>query len=461
MHDTITAIATASGEAGIGIIRISGPDAGPILQKIFRYRSGNTMKELVPRRMIYGMIVEPDGHEIDEAMVVFMPAPHTYTGEDVTEIQCHGSAIALRRILSLVMDCGAAPAERGEFTKRAFLNGRIDLSQAEAVIDVIQARSRAGSDAAVAQLSGRLSERIREIRKNMADLIADIAVRIEYPEEDLEEIAYQTILKSLQSIMEDIEALADTAQTGRVLKDGMRISIVGRPNVGKSSLMNALLQEDRAIVTDIPGTTRDTIEEYADLGGIPVRLTDTAGIRDSEDTIERIGIERSREAIETADLVILMTDRSQILTEEDRAIFPLLKDKRCIVVMNKSDREAVLDQASILEASGVPADTPVIVMSAVSRDGIRELIDEIHRFVYGGEIKMEQDIMIADARHEQLLKEAAGSLEDARFMLENGEALDFAESDIRTAWMLLGEITGESVTDDIVNEIFSRFCLGK
>ncbi len=462
MNDTITAIATASGEAGIGIIRVSGPEAGPILQRIFRYRSGKKMEQLIPRRMIYGNIVEKeDDHIIDEAMVVFMPAPHTYTGEDVAEIQCHGSVIALRRILSLIMECGASPAERGEFTKRAFLNGRIDLSQAEAVIDVIQARSKAGSEAAVAQLSGRLSERIREIRKNMADLISEIAVRIEYPEEDLEDIAYREILDALNAVLSDIEGLADTAQTGRVLKDGMRISIVGRPNVGKSSLMNALLQEDRAIVTDIPGTTRDTIEEYADLGGIPVRLTDTAGIRDSEDTIEKIGIERSREAIETADLVILMTDRSRLLTEEDQAIFPLLKGKRCIVVMNKSDREAVLDKELLLAQSGVPENTPFIVMSAVNKEGIRELIEEIHRFVYGGEIMMEQDIMIADARHEQLLKDAAGSLKDARFMLENGEALDFAESDIRTAWMLLGEITGESVTDDIVNEIFSRFCLGK
>lgn len=484
MNDTITAIATAAGEAGIGIVRISGPEAEPILRKVFRYRSGNRLRELIPRRMIYGMIVLPDDMEqipgsgvinttcsgkemilkervIDEAMVVYMPAPHTYTGEDVAEIQCHGSTIALRRILSLIMDCGASLAERGEFTKRAFLNGRIDLSQAEAVIDVIQARSDAGSEAAAAQLSGRLSERIGGIRRDMADLISEIAVRIEYPEEDLEEMAYRTIIESLDGIINNVKNLADTARTGKVLKDGMRISIVGRPNVGKSSLMNALLRQDRAIVTNIPGTTRDTIEEYADLGGIPVRLTDTAGIRDSEDMIERIGIERSREAIETADLVVFMIDRSRMLTEEDRAVFPLLEGRRCILVLNKSDREAVVDREEILASSGLPEDTPVIVMSAVNREGVQELIEEIRRFVYGGEIRMEQDIMIADARHEQLLKEAERSLKDARFMLENGEALDFAESDIRTAWMLLGEITGESVTDDIVNEIFSRFCLGK
>lgn len=464
MNDTITAIATASGEAGIGIIRISGPESGDILKKIFRYKSGNALTAPAPRRMIYGNIIRSENNGsriIDEAMVVYMPAPNTYTGEDVVEIQCHGSVVALRRILSLVMENGASLAGPGEFTKRAFLNGRMDLSQAEAVIDVIQARSTAGSDAAIAQLSGRLSGRISEIRKDMADLISEIAVHIEYPEEDLEEIIEDNIISSINDIYTNVMALANTAQTGKVLKDGMRISIVGRPNVGKSSLMNALLREDRAIVTDIPGTTRDTIEEYADLGGIPVRITDTAGIRESDDTIERIGIEKSREAIDKADLVILMTDSSQEIQEEDRAIFPLIRGKRCIVVMNKSDCPAKLDRGVLLAETGVPSDTPVITMSAANRDGVSELIEEIKKFVYGGEIRLQQDIMIADARHEELLREALRSLSDAKGMLECGEALDFAESDIRTAWMLLGEITGESVTDDIVNEIFSRFCLGK
>ena len=465
INDTIAAIATASGEAGIGIIRISGPDAKDILRSIFRFRSGRPLKDIVPRKMVYGNIVEnadsEDARVIDEAMVVFMQAPFTYTGEDVTEIQCHGSAIALRRILSLVMSLGAAPAERGEFTKRAFLNGRIDLSQAEAVIDVIRARSSAGSEAAVAQLTGRLSKRIKEIRENMADLLSEIAVRIEYPEEDLEEIEYEDILTSLRKIHEDIRKMADTAQTGRVMKDGLRLAIVGRPNVGKSSLMNALLREERAIVTEIPGTTRDTIEEYADLDGIPVKITDTAGIRESGDKIEQIGIARSRNALKTADLVILMVDSSEPVNEEDRTVFSLIRDKKCILALNKSDRPAVMNREDGLRETGLPEDTPVVILSAAERTGIRELIGEIKKYVYGGEIQVKQDILIADARHEQLLTEAMQRLEEAASMLERREAMDFAEMDINEAWMLLGEITGDSVSDDIVNEIFSRFCLGK
>ncbi len=474
MNETIAAIATAPGEAGIGIIRISGPESESILKKIFRYRSGRTADEFAPRRMIFGNIADyrnsdfsaSDGagsapEIIDEAMVVFMPAPFTYTGEDVAEIQCHGSAVSMRRILSLVIESGASVPERGEFTKRAFLNGKMDLSQAEAVIDVIKAKSEAGSSAAVAQLSGRLSARIGEIRKAMADLISDIAVQIEYPEEDLEELITDEIISRIADVYQDVKKLADTAQTGKVLKDGMRISIVGRPNVGKSSLMNALLREDRAIVTDIPGTTRDTIEEYADLDGIPVRITDTAGIRDSEDKIERIGIEKSREAIENADLVILMTDSSEKLSDEDREVFALLSGKKCIAVMNKSDKPSAVDKTELLAEAGLDEDTAVICMSAHLGEGIESLISEIKNMVINGDINPEQDLMIANARHEHLLNEAMKSLSDAKTMLMQGEALDFAESDLRTAWMQLGEITGEAVADDIVNEIFSRFCLGK
>ncbi len=460
MKETIAAVATAPGEAGIGIIRISGPEAPEILKKIFLYKSGKSLEEIEPRRMIFGGIYDEKGL-IDEAMVVYMKAPHTYTGEDVVEIQCHGSPVILRQILSLILKQGAGPADRGEFTKRAFLNGRIDLSEAEAVIDVIQAKSRTGSRAAAAQLSGRLSVRIREIRKKMADLVAEIAAQIEYPEEDLEELEYRKIISAINDIYSDVKVLADTASAGKILKDGCRIALAGRPNVGKSSLMNNLLREERAIVTDIPGTTRDTIEEYADLDGIPVRITDTAGIRESDDKIEMIGVEKSREAIENSDITILLLDSSEAVTEEDRRIFPLLKGRKCIVALNKSDLHPVISGENVLKEAGLPSATPLVVLSAETGDGIEDLKDEIRKYVYGGEVESGSEIMIADARHEELMNETLQYLLDAREMLADGEALDFAESDLRSAWMALGEITGESVNDDIVDEIFSRFCLGK
>lgn len=460
MYDTIAAVATAVGEAGIGVIRISGPDSLKILTDIFRFKSGRKLENPEPRRMIYGYVC--DGSRIiDEAMVIYMKAPHTYTGEDVAEIQCHGSSVTLRKILTLVIDRGAGPAERGEFTKRAFLNGRIDLSQAEAVIDIVKARSQAGSAAAVSQLSGRLSERVSSIRYEMANLVSEMAVRIEYPDEDLEEMGNEDIIPVINKIYGEIKEMYDTASTGRVFRDGCIIALAGRPNTGKSSLMNTLLREERAIVTDIPGTTRDTIEEYAELGGIPVKIIDTAGIRDSGDKIEKIGIGRSMDAIESSDIVIFMLDSSGRLREEDREVVSMLSGRKCIVALNKSDLPQVLNPSEILSETGLSEDTPVVEISAVTGEGIRSLIDEITNIVCGGSVSMAQDIMVADVRHEELMKEAMKSLSDAEKILRNGEALDFAEIDIRSAWTTLGEITGESVNDDIVNEIFSRFCLGK
>lgn len=482
MDHTIAAIATAPGEGGIGIIRISGRDSLEILKKVFRYPSGKTLSEPEPRKMIYGNIVDIDApvHDdadsvrtrqagdpaaapvIDECLAVYMKAPRTYTGEDLVEIQCHGSIISLKKILTLVLKCGASLAERGEFTKRAFLNGRMDLSQAEAVIDVIRARSENGYDSAVAQLQGALSVRIRQIRVRMADLISDIVAHIEYPEEDLEELTYEGIIRGLDQISGEIQRLYDTADTGRMLRDGLKIAIIGRPNVGKSSLMNAVLKEDRAIVTDIPGTTRDTIEEAASIGGIPVRIVDTAGIRETEDVIERMGIEKSRASLMQADVVLILVDGSCGLTEEDRKIIASAKDKKCIFIVNKTDLGCRVDPAEFYGPAG-PADScsPVIYMSAVSGEGIPELISEIRRIVYNGETVPENSLLISNVRHEELLRTSLGLLGDARVMLENGEALDFAESDIREAWMTLGEITGEAVSDDIVTEVFSRFCLGK
>jgi len=418
--------------------------------------------------MYYGDIIESDkdpADVIDECMTVFMKAPHTYTGEDVVEIQCHGSFVSLRRILSLVLRLGALPAERGEFTKRAFLNGRLDLTQAEAVIDVIKAKTDAGSAAAVKQLQGSLSDAIRSIRKDMADLISDIVAHIEYPEEDLEELTYASIIEKLNGICQEVQKMIDSADTGRTLRDGLRLAIVGRPNVGKSSLMNAVLRTDRAIVTDIPGTTRDTIEESASIAGIPVIITDTAGIRDTDDMIEKIGIEKSRESIINADVVVVMLDGSSDLSDDDIDILEAAAGKKCIIILNKTDAGSVVKEENVRSVcrrfSPDFAESCILSMSVANGQGTDAFSEEIRRIVYNGEASAENDIMITNARHEQLLRDALQLMKDSSFMLENGEALDFAESDIREAWMKLGEITGDAVADDIVTEVFSRFCLGK
>lgn len=470
MEQTIAAVATAPGEGGIGIVRISGPEAYEILCRVFRYPSGRKPEFFEERRMIYGNVVDSENSVIDEVMAVYMKSPHTYTGEDVVEIQCHGSSISLRRILSEVLRNGAALAERGEFTKRAFLSGRIDLSQAEAVIDVIRAKSDAGYQSAVSQLGGSLSAQIQSVRTQMADLISNIIAHIEYPEEDLEELTYSEILKEIGIITGRINKLISSADTGRIIRDGLKLCIVGKPNVGKSSLMNSLLNSDRAIVTDIPGTTRDTIEEFASISGIPVRLIDTAGIRETEDKIERIGIEKSRESLSSADVVIFVLDGSAEISEEDREIMNHLGGKKVIFVINKSDLDTKITPENIEEIMNGKEVSPVggeegkfsyLSLSALTGEGVGELSEEIRRMVYNGEASAENEILITNVRHKDLLERSLRSLSDATEMLSAGEALDFAETDIRTAWSLLGEIIGETVNQDILAEVFSRFCLGK
>ncbi len=470
MEQTIAAVATAPGEGGIGIVRISGPEAYEILCRVFRHPSGRKPEFFEERRMIYGNVVDSENSVIDEVMAVYMKSPRTYTGEDVVEIQCHGSSISLRRILSEVLRNGAALAERGEFTKRAFLSGRIDLSQAEAVIDVIRAKSDAGYQSAVSQLGGSLSAQIQSVRTQMADLISNIIAHIEYPEEDLEELTYSEILKEIGIITGRINKLISSADTGRIIRDGLKLCIVGKPNVGKSSLMNSLLNSDRAIVTDIPGTTRDTIEEFASISGIPVRLIDTAGIRETEDKIERIGIEKSRESLSSADVVIFVLDGSAEISEEDREIMNHLGGKKVIFVINKSDLDTKITPENIEEIMNGKEVSPVggeegkfsyLSLSALTGEGVGELSEEIRRMVYNGEASAENEILITNVRHKDLLERSLRSLSDATEMLSAGEALDFAETDIRTAWSLLGEIIGETVNQDILAEVFSRFCLGK
>ena len=457
MEDTIAAVATAYGEGGIGIIRISGEEALPILQEIFEFH-GDT-DTFISRRMTYGKIIDKEKNQIiDEVLAVYMKGPKTYTAEDVVEINCHGSMVSLRKTLALVLRKGARLAEPGEFTKRAFLNGRLDLSQAEAVIDMIRAKTDKSFDVAVSQLEGRLSLKVEEIRQKLLDLLVDITVNIDYPDEDIEEMTYEKLEESIVETQDMIEKLLATSSTGKMIREGIKIAIVGKPNVGKSSLMNGLLKETRAIVTDIPGTTRDTIEEVLSIRNIPVYLMDTAGIRETSDKVEKMGIEKSKEAFNQADFILFLLDGSRPLEEEDLQIMELLGARKSLVMINKRDLGEAISIEEI--AAKLPA-SQVIEASLLKGQGITEIEDAVEDLVYGGEITQKESMMVNNVRHIELLQQAVKSLNDALHMSEMREALDFIEVDVKNAYERLGEIIGETVSDDIINEVFARFCLGK
>lgn len=454
--DTIAAVATAMGEGGIGIVRISGENALSILEKVFCSVKNRPTKN---RKLTYGFVTDNfTGEKIDEVMAVYMKAPHSYTAEDVVEIQCHGSIVSLRKILALVLKNGARLAEPGEFTKRAFLNGRLDLSQAEAVIDLVRAKSDKTFDVALSQLEGSFSKKIKEIRSDLVDILVNITVNIDYPDEDIEVITYENLISGLGNVKAKVDSLLATADTGRILREGLNIAIIGKPNVGKSSLMNALLRETRAIVTEIPGTTRDTIEEALTIRNIPVKLTDTAGIRHTDDVIEKIGIEKSKESFNKADLVIFMVDNSRPLDDEDREIIEYIGDRKVLAIINKTDLENRLDISEIKRKlpNGIFIET-----SMAREDGISRIEDEIENLVYGGKVKQNDSMMVTNVRHKALLEEASYALRDAASMAGAGEALEFLEIDVNRAYEALGEIIGEAVNEDIINEVFARFCLGK
>lgn len=463
MNETIAAISTAYGEGGIGIVRISGQLAAQILEQIFVPAFGGTeeapIKTPANRVLRYGKIVDPQtGEMVDEVLTVFMKGPATYTREDVAEIYCHGSVIALRKTLSLTLHLGARLAEAGEFTKRAFLNGRLDLSQAEAVIDMIRAKTTKSFQVAVGQLEGRLSQEIAMLRRQLLDLLVEMTVNIDYPDEDIEEIVYETMLNSLSQIGGEIDRLRLTADTGRILQEGLNVVIIGKPNVGKSSLMNALMGETRAIVTEIPGTTRDTIQETISLKGIPVRLTDTAGIRETDDAIEQIGIARSKVSFQQADLILLMLDVSEELSDEDKYIIEHIGEKRTILLANKIDLGA---KATLDEIQQFLPDAKMIETSMVSDVGLEKIEEEIQQMVYGGKVSQSESLMITNARQENLLREAGRAIADAAAMTKDAAPLELIEVDVRRGYELLGEIIGETVSEDIISEVFARFCLGK
>ena len=454
MNDTISAISTAYGEGGIGIVRMSGSRSYEILSDIF-----DNIDKVENRKLTYGHIRDPrDGRTVDEVLVAYMKAPHTYTGEDVVEINCHGSMVALRKILDITLKEGASLAEKGEFTKRAFLNGKIDLSQAEAVIDLIKASSSSGYDVALSQLDGSFGRNISEIRQKLVDILVDITVNIDYPDEDIEEIVYENLRENIFKIKEDIDYLISTSDTGRILKDGIKIAIIGKPNVGKSSLMNRLLMENRAIVTDIPGTTRDVIQENMMIRNIPVILIDTAGIRETDDKIEKIGIEKSKETFNDADLILFLLNSGDVITDEDYSIMNRVANKNVLVLLNKSDMDRKIETDRIKEILG---DKTFLDTSMETGQGVEELKDIIEKMVYKGNLKQDNSLIVTNARHLNLLRDASAFLEYSLKSIDSNQPLEFIEIDVKNTYDDLGAILGEEVGDDILNEVFSRFCLGK
>ncbi|QIB27865.1 tRNA uridine-5-carboxymethylaminomethyl(34) synthesis GTPase MnmE [Caloranaerobacter azorensis] len=457
--DTIAAVATAPGEAGIGIVRISGEKALEIVDKIFRTKKERKLSDFQERRLTYGYIVEPDtGKKIDEVLAVYMKAPYTYTKEDIVEINCHGGMIPVRRILEIVLENGARLAEPGEFTKRAFLNGRIDLSQAEAVIDLIRAKTDSSFDVSFNQLEGGLSKEINEIREILLRMLANIEASIDFPEEDIETMTYKELVDEGNNVLKRIEKLLDTVYTGKILREGLKTVILGKPNVGKSSLMNAILRENRAIVTDIPGTTRDIIEEYVNIKGIPLKIIDTAGIRETEDVVERIGVERAKSLLEEADLVIVLFDVSKELTEEDMEIARLVKNKKVIVLTNKIDLPPVVSREEIEK---ILPGKKIIETSIIKGEGLEVLEDSLKEMFFAGEIKIKDNTIVTNARHKSLLLKAKKNIEEAIESIEMGMPIDCIEVDVKDCWENLGQITGDTVTEDIIDKIFEEFCIGK
>lgn len=457
-EDTITAVGTAPGESGIGIVRMSGRLSITILENIFRSKKAKGIKEIPNRLMTYGHIIDDEDKNVDEVLVVIMKGPYSYTAEDVVEIHCHGGILSIKKIIELVLKNGARFAEPGEFTKRAFLNGRIDLAQAEAVIDVITAKTEGGLDNALGQLDGLLSLQIKEIMEVLISVITHIEASVDFPEHDIEEITAENVRTNTSLAKERIKLLLETYEEGKIKREGLNTAIVGRPNVGKSSLLNILLKENRAIVTDIPGTTRDIIEEYLNLGGVLLKLIDTAGLRHTEDTVEKIGVERTKEVITKADLIILILDISEELTKEDREIIELTEDKDVIVVGNKIDLGVNDDLKEIEKQFNKDR---LVLISIKESDGIENLKKTIVDTVYGDNVKHKSSSLVSNIRHKDLLEKAKDSLEKALEAIAQSIPVDLVSLDIKDAWRYLGEITGDTVEEDIINEIFSRFCIGK
>lgn len=454
---TIAAISTAPGEGGIGIIRISGIDAVKVADAVFRAKKISTFETAEPYRMYYGHVMKEE-IPVDEGLAVYMKAPHSYTGEDVVELQLHGSLQALRETLELCLGNGAVLARRGEFTKRAFLNGRLDLSQAEAIMDIISAKSGASLAQAESHLSGALSDFVRENRAILKTLITKLEVTIDYPEEDLEDLTNEEIKQGVAEIEETLAKLLKRSEMGRIIKDGLRTAIVGRPNAGKSSLLNALLQEDRAIVTDIPGTTRDTIEETITIGGVPLVLMDTAGIRETSNKIEQIGIEKAKESMRKADLVMAVIDGSSELTTEDKDLLSSLEGRQAIVILNKYDLTQKIDANDVKSWAG---EVPVISISAMYGSGIDELEETLQKITQVQDAEAGRELFLTNLRHKDLVEKALDAVHRAKNSVAMMLPADCIVVDLTEAFHALGEITGEAVDNELIHSIFESFCVGK
>ena len=457
MEKTIAAISTAMSASGIGIVRISGDEAMDVISRIYRSKNGKkNIREVQSHTIHYGFIY--DGEDVvDEVLVMIMRGPHTYTGEDTVEIDCHGGGYAMKKVLETVLKNGAVIAEPGEFTKRAFLNGRLDLSQAEAVMDVIQARNSMALKSSVEQLKGSVQRAVKEIRSRLLYQIAYIESALDDPEHyDLEGYP-QELAKIVDKEAGEITDLLKTADDGRMIQEGIKTVILGKPNAGKSSLLNFLVGEDRAIVTEIEGTTRDILEEYISLNGITLRVIDTAGIRETEDIVEKIGVGKAKQMAEDADLILYVVDSSRPLDDNDEDIIELLSGRKSIVIYNKTDLEPVVNMAKLQERTG----NPVIPVSIVEEKGIRKLEEEIKNMFFKGELSFNDEVYITNARHKAALEEARESLKLVKNSIDMGMAEDFFSIDLMNAYESLGRIVGESVGEDLVNEIFSKFCTGK
>lgn len=457
-QDTIAALVTAVGESSVGIIRISGPEAVAIAAKIYKGKAD--LQQAESHTIQYGYVYDwKQDKKIDEALFLLMRGPRSFTGEDVVEVQCHGGMVVLKKVLQLILLSGARLAEQGEYSKRAFLNGRLDLAQAESIMDIVQAKTERGVDLALSQLQGNLSGMVTALRADLLELIAFIQADIDYPDDDIERLTPEQQEQRVTALQQQIETVLQSAQKGKMIRDGLRVVIAGKPNVGKSSLLNALLGQERAIVTDIPGTTRDVIEEYINLNGIPLKIVDTAGIRETDNLVEQIGVDKAQQFMKNADLVLYVVDAVQGLTEQDTAMMADIQGQPVIYLLNKSDiggTEAVRQQ---LQA--VIGNQPVLDISAREKTGLEQLEQTITDLFFAGTLEVSNDILVTNVRHIQILEECMAHLAGFLNGLQMGLSVDFLVIDLQNAWEKLGKITGETVEEDLLDQIFSKFCLGK
>lgn len=456
---TIAAISTAPGIGGIGIVRMSGEDCFKILNKIFKAKNPEEIENIKGYTIKYGNIVDPlTNKNVDEVLVSYFKAPKSYTTENMCEISSHGGIVVVKNILEVCLQNGAKLAEPGEFTKLAFLNGRIDLSQVESIIDIINAKTDKELKASMNQLEGNLSKSVKEIKQQILDLLVDIEASIDYPEYDIEEVTEDKAKKSLEKIEGSIKKLYKTFEDGKIIKEGIKVAIIGRPNSGKSSLLNSILNEDRAIVTEIEGTTRDTIEEFVSIKGIPFKMIDTAGIRDADNEVEIIGINKSKKVAEDSDLIIAMFDNSKPLNKEDKEILEFIKDRKAIILLNKIDlKESNLENLKEI----VETNKKVLKISLASESNLSDLYNEFDKMFGLEEIMPENGVLVTNIRHKKLIEEALKHLEEAKMALENSMPVDIISINVKEVLQDLGKITGENVSEDVIKEIFSKFCLGK